>query len=218
MFFRRPDRRAWLLVLIATYALPQAKDDPANALRELQSLDPDTTLAGRESIKRLGPRAAPIVPAIVEMLKWPNPYSRANAALALGEIGDPAQSAVPTIIQLLNDPNTDIRGTAAEALGAIGPAARDAVPALTNQLLTDHENRDSAAAALGDIGPAAAAAVPALIEEMCLDDKSGTQLQYQVSALPALGRIGPVAVAALTQTMKEAKCFDVEAPLKALTK
>lgn len=106
-------------------------------------------------IERCGPRAAGVVPALVEELRAETdpPYCAAAALEALGAIGPAAKGAVPAVAALLAKPDDDWRIPAAVCLGQIGPAAKDAVPAL--QKLRTEPNpavRLAAAFALARIG------------------------------------------------------------------
>jgi HEAT repeat protein len=77
---------------------------------------------------------------------------RANAAEALGQMGEGAKDAASTLIQLLQDQDQDVRYFAAGALGMIGEGAQDAVPALIQALQDQNRDvRDSAARALEKI-------------------------------------------------------------------
>jgi len=60
---------------------------------------------------------APAVPALIVATKAPAPYARANAAFALGKIGD--RQAVGPLIELLADRDAAVRGWALTSLVAI---------------------------------------------------------------------------------------------------
>jgi len=82
-----------------------------------------------------------------------DPSSRAEAARALGSIGD--TRSVDPLIHSLKDPDRSVRFTAAESLGRIGDAR--AVQELSDALADkDWYVRLHAATALGDIGNAGA--------------------------------------------------------------
>jgi HEAT repeat protein len=78
---------------------------------------------------------------------------RANAAMALQQIGRDARTAVPALIARLRDDDWNVRQHAAKALGAIGPEAAAAIPAL-EKAAKDEYLRSAANEALAQIqGP-----------------------------------------------------------------
>ena len=74
-----------------------------------------------ELIRKAGPGAAVVVPALIERLKDENNRVRGLAAIALGEIGPLAQAAVPALRETLKDEYSNVREAAAEALKKITP-------------------------------------------------------------------------------------------------
>ena len=126
------------------------------------------------------------MPYLLQVLKQ-SPKVRAEAALALGEIGDP--SAVPGMVEAIDPAAADRDGHEANrrlatALGAL--RAREAVPAL--QKLTasrDGFTQVAAVDALGQIGDPAG--VDALAEVVRSPEAEPVTVQH---ALLALGRIG----------------------------
>jgi len=105
----------------------------------------------------------PVVPALVEALKYKNEDVRQLAAEALGKIGPEAKEAIPALIEALKDKNEQVRQYAAGALYSIGPEAKEAIPALI-EALKDKVVRQYAADALGSIGPEAKEATGPLLE------------------------------------------------------
>jgi hypothetical protein len=101
----------------------------ADLERLLRDPDPAKQVQGAFGLSRLGAKAQPAVPALIEALKK-DALVRQNAALALGRIGPEAKEAVPALIDALRDSDWTVRRQAALALGQIGPEARQAVPAL----------------------------------------------------------------------------------------
>lgn len=93
------------------------------------------------------------VPALIQALKNPQENIRANAALAIGQIGTEASAAIPALIGLLDDKSNVVQINVAYALGQMGWMAEAALPALSDRL--EDENRAviaSAANAIGQIG------------------------------------------------------------------
>jgi HEAT repeat protein len=126
------------------------------------------------------------VPALVEVLKQA-PRARAQAALALGEIGDPAavQPLVAAIDGTSRDRDVlDANRFIADALGAL--RAREAVPALQSLAGSpDGYVQVAAVDALGRIGdPAAVDTLVSMVENPQVEPFTARK------ALLALGRIG----------------------------
>jgi HEAT repeat protein len=103
---------------------------------------------------------------LAEFLSAQDADARADAVLALGQLGPQAAEALPAIEIALVDESSDIRHSAAWALGNMGEeqGAR-AVPPLTAVLETDPDAdvRAQAAWALGQMGIAAEPAADALL-------------------------------------------------------
>jgi HEAT repeat protein len=185
------------VVLFAiTLATPDAaaQDDPSptidTSILSLAHPDPKAREAAPRALGRIGPAAAPAVPALADALTDPDQAVRLSAASALGWIGPAAAPAVPALIEVLADPDQRVRGIASGALGLIGPPA---VPALANALADpDQQVRAYAALALREIGPAAAPAVPALADALTDPDKG-----VRASAALALQMMGPAAAPAM---------------------
>src|SRR5262249_11958293 len=113
----------------------------------------------------IGPRSAPAVPQLAELLKKGQGEAvREAAALALGKLGKKARGAVTDLIQVLQ---SDCKGTLASrvawALGAIGCADDDVRSALTTLWLSPGEaSKGQAAVALCRIGCDAPGLLPYL--------------------------------------------------------
>lgn len=120
---------------------------------------------------------------------------RAQAALALAELGPAAREAGEALTAALRDPAPDVRCAAVAALGAIVPDGKAAVEGLARSL-TDEDwfVRLSAAQALQNFGPKAAAAAPALIQATKPNDfvKDFRPVRCG-AAMIALSRIDPTA-------------------------
>jgi HEAT repeat protein len=61
------------------------------------------------------------IPDLIDGLGDSEQAVRAEAAVALGQMGPLAREAVPTLTKLLNDPALRVRDAAAEALKKIAP-------------------------------------------------------------------------------------------------
>jgi HEAT repeat protein len=167
-----PALLAVLGAILTCRAQPKAPD-PAALVLKLRG--PDATASGDASLEliRLG---EPATPALVELLRDPDPALRALAARTFWGMGARAGGgAVVPLAEALADPEVSVRVSAAMALDNMGPAAAAAVPALIKALRDpDAKVRPWAARALGSIGPAAEAAVPALQKAARLDGVQGS--------------------------------------------
>lgn len=137
----------------------------------------------------LGPGAAGAVRVLVSALQ--DAGVRADAAHALGGIGEAAVEAVPALAEGLKAGDAEFRAACAGALAGIGPKARDASPALRAALADiEPDVRSAAARALGALG--ATDAVAELIALARSDDQD-----VRSSAIAALGDLGPPAAEAV---------------------
>jgi HEAT repeat protein len=112
--------------------------------------------------------AAPIVPALIELLRVRDTEQARLAMSALAMIGLPA---IGPLIQIAHGNDAlYVRRRAIEALGRIGPPAKAIIPLLVKLLGDDSVAiRITAAEGLGRMGPDAAVAIPAL--ESLLGDR-----------------------------------------------
>ncbi len=113
---------------------PKIVDRVANALQE-----PELRHYATRLLFRMGPEAAPAVPALVEALKQeaatPDDVAfRVEVQLALAAIGTEAAPAVPELVKSLASDDREIRGTACYALGKIGPDASAALAELEQRV------------------------------------------------------------------------------------
>gem|GEM_PF-1573908 len=129
------------------------------------------------------------------VLSGPNPLLRADAARALGRLGDKAKPAAPALVKALGDIDPLVRRAAALALGEIG-AAESHAAALHAAMADRNETvRRAAVEAIVKAGPAG---VPALVKLLERDDaamnlatvRALVRLQWKPDAasLPALLR------------------------------
>lgn len=122
---------------------------------------------------------APAVPFFIESLESSSPHLRANAAMALGKIGD--QRATLSLISALRDENWRVRSNAAFAFEVLKePAAREPL------LLALEDNnvnvRNGAAIALASIGG------PRVLDRLIEHLKNDAAARPDVAI--ALGRLG----------------------------
>jgi len=120
---------------------------------------------------------------------------RAQAALALAELGPAAREAEAALAQALRDPDPDVRVAAVLALGAIVPDGKAAVDGLA-RALTDEDwfVRLNSAQALQKFGPKAASAAPALVQAVKPNDMIKDFRPVRCgAAMVALSRVDPAA-------------------------
>jgi hypothetical protein len=116
--------------------------------------------AAAAALARIGPAAAPAVPALRRAVGHRDAVVRERALDALKAVGE---SPVADLVLALNDGDADRAVWAAGVLGKMGPDATNAVPALAAALdSVDARVLRAAVGALGAIGRNAVPAVPAL--------------------------------------------------------
>jgi HEAT repeat protein len=70
-----------------------------------------TRFYAARALSKLGPAAAPAVPALIDVLEHDRDYGvRGSAAAALGAIGPPAHKAMPALRRAAGNPNTPFSG------------------------------------------------------------------------------------------------------------
>jgi HEAT repeat protein len=121
----------------------------------LRDQDPEVRQSACVEIGKIGPRAAPAIPALIEQLMEEKGGLRHGPAEALGRIG--ATAVAPLLERLRREP--DAEDSIFLALERMGPEAEPAIPMLLDAL--KDQDRHGASRALGRIGPRA---VPALLE------------------------------------------------------
>jgi len=144
-------------------AAPPAPAPPPEVSPEVAALLRDLCGPDRQKIERAKDRlagiGAPVLPALIYLLKQAPPTDRARVTMVLVRIGP---EAVPPLVGMFSEGDTSHMASACVALAQFG---RDAVPALVEALKTGNDNtRYMAAETLGDIGPEAADAAAALAQ------------------------------------------------------
>ena len=197
-----------------------AQDDSAAAPAPLY--DGRTLAEWRDRIQNLDfddPAIGDDVPgllAIVEDTQAPW-FSRRQAAITLGRIGEPAAEAVPVLIRLLDergetaDESTEL--WALKALARFGPVAESAAPMLVEILNDESEDefpRIAAIETLGRIGPQRAEVLPALIGVIRLVlqsevEEHSPELQRAVAAVEMLELFGGNAASAVPVLIQAAR-------------
>ena len=208
---------------------PTTPDRRVAAALELWRRDePKARLDALRRLKRLGPRAASAVPALVRGLSDREPRVRKATADVLHQIGPEAHPAVPALVAALADADRDVRTAAAYALVTTRPGP-EILPSLTAhlrlpperrclqaiyslqslgapavplliELLHDREPsvRYVAGYTLAGIGPAARSSIPDLIETLRLPDRAARE-----SVAKTLAVAGPEAVKPVIRALRE---------------
>jgi HEAT repeat protein len=168
----------------------------------------------RQQIQRLDftdPSRGKFVTGLMEIVADPDVpwYSRRQASLTLGRMGDAAEPAISLLESLLADERPDAatcpQSWAAKALGLMGPLAAPTTETLVKVLWSETAGdlaRLSAIDALSRIGTAHPHAIPALIE---LLDRPVGHSDFQLTrsaACEAIKFVGPAASPAIPRLLR----------------
>jgi len=115
---------------VMALALALKNADEKQDLDQIVSRDECCGLA----LARIGERAGPAVPTLVQALASKSERKRIAATVALAGIGPAAKGATAALIRLLEDKSYNVRFSAMSALARIGPDAKAAVPSLIDAL------------------------------------------------------------------------------------
>ncbi len=174
-------------------------------IEQLESPDPAVRYHMAWTLRRLGNRAEPARPALVQRTADPIEDVRKAAYGTLHQLGVPAEM-VPKITQHLQHDDEAVRLDAAYALYWL-PAQPAALPDYLVALRDEKSTIQNAGAeAIGKLGPAAAPAVPELIQQIQAiepDQLNQMGVILDQGPLKALGRIGEPAVAPLSQLLSD---------------
>lgn len=126
-------------------------------------------------------------------LRDPSSLVRAQAALALAELGPAAREAEAALTQASRDPDPEVRYAAVVALGAIVPEGKAAIDGMARALVDDDWFvRLAAAQALQNLGERAKPAIPALVDALGARDPIKDFRPVRCgAAMVALSRIDP---------------------------
>jgi HEAT repeat protein len=166
------------------------------ALSELLK-SPDTTIRvkARNILIRIGSSA---IPAVIPLLRHPDPTIRSMAASILGAYRKHAAALAPHLTFLLKDDALSVRLASASALVSLDEATEGVVATLKDLSMTGpSEIRWNAIGTLARAGPRARGAVPLFITIL-----KGSDLQTQLAAAYAIGDlrdVTPAAIAALIE-------------------
>jgi len=186
-FTRAPDIAVWILSRVGTSAEPAMPE----LLRALTG--GRQGLFSAEALSNIG---KPAVPGLVKILEKSEPEAQANAAHALGLIGERAKPAIPALIKSLQNSNPLVRSSVIPALVDVNPKDQKVLDALVKALDDEHFGvRHKAARALGKAGPSETA-VAALKKAL-----SDSRREVKRAAALSLGNIGKAAIPVLTKAL-----------------
>lgn len=173
-------------------------------------------------IKKLGPKAAGAVDALVDAANGADAMQQADIYLALAAIGPSAAPATDVLAKSLKSDDDHVRHAAIFALRQIGPGATEAVPQLVS-MLGDQDSMVALASAwalaaiAGSDGGVASKVAPVLAQGLVSADERA-QLE-SVDAIVALGPGGASAAPILKKLAEEDDSESVrEAAAEALKK
>lgn len=186
-----------------------ARADGVPLERLLAAPEPSARWAAAWSAGRGGSSGAALRGALAAALRTdPSASVRAEAAVALGAMGDGARAAMPALFDALADPSEAVRHAAARALAALGPAALDQ-PRLVAALDSPDDFVSAFAAwSLGNMGPAAREAVPALVKALSREETNAV-------VAGALARLGPAAAEAVPALVEALRSEDADRRFRA---
>jgi HEAT repeat protein/lysophospholipase L1-like esterase len=188
---------------LAAQGLEASAATAPRLVEALRTDDARVRTAAAWGLARIGPAAKEALGELTRALREdPSPSVRAEAARALGALGEAAnQTAVAPLFEALGDLSETVRWRAAQALSKTTLRAPEHVPVLSARLASpDPYVRGFAAWTLGSMGDAARDAIPALIAALEQDDsfaRSGPAL-----ALAKMGAVAKEAVPALLEGLK----------------
>jgi HEAT repeat protein len=166
-----------------------------HAIEALQ--DPERRVRALQVLGRIGPEAAPAVPALTELLKSEDANTRTEALYVLASIGPGAKAAVGPISENLAVSDPKVQQVAAYALGKIGADARESAAALRKLVASEDELvRLTAIWALLQIGPRTDDLVKAALPVLT-DALKHKRDFVRIEAAMALGDLGKSATDAL---------------------
>jgi HEAT repeat protein len=166
----------------------------------LKSDDEAVRFRSAKTLARIGRKAAPAVPRLIELLNDPKTLVQSAAIEALAAIGPEAKAAVAELAKKVEGEDVNLGREAARALRGFGPAAGPAVPSLAKALESNDQNFCiDAANALAAIGPEAVGAIEAISKNL---NAANTRREERLALLQATASIGPPAKVAIPSVTK----------------
>ena len=192
-----------LIEEIKGVAVSRGKEAVPNLTKALAY--PKIRLHVAEVLGRIGPDAAPAVPALIESLSDTRPEVRAEILYALGSIGPASKAAVPLAIKALDDEHPSVRYAAVYALGRIAEGSDEVRTALKDHIGSDDPFFCTTCAwALVRIDPTdpetVKQALPLLTEAV-----NHEETFVRIEAISTLGLLGAKAKSALPELRRAAQ-------------
>lgn len=133
-----------------------------------------------ETLARMG---TPAIPAILALMKDPDPWARRIAVIAAKEMGVNAKETFPALVEALKDNDASVVAYATEAIAAVERDPARAVPVLI-KVLREPNPSEETAVALGSYGSAADQAIPLLLR--CITPNHRPSYRVSISALMSI--------------------------------
>jgi len=137
-----------------------------------------------------------------ESLPW---FTRRQAALQLGRVGEPAKAAIPVMETYINSTDRDEALFSLKSLALFGTQASHMTPAVVPIVLDEsrsHLERISAMETLGRIGRDHELSAPTLIRMMQLPESDQQNTELRLAAAECLWMLGPNAMPALPELLR----------------
>lgn len=149
----------------------------------LKHTDPLTQARAARSLRRMGIRARPALPALIRALKDDDEEVRLEVIKALGIVSRENGVAVPALLETIHANRGATQKAAFDALAEIATQAKAAVPDLL-AFLEDDNLRRGALSVLERMGSEAREAIPGLVTTL-----NAAEPEYRLTAARALGKI-----------------------------
>jgi HEAT repeat protein len=175
-------------------------------VKELESGDAQRIGEAMLALEALGPKAAPVVPQLAQLLERDNPDNRRHILSIFRAIGPGSKPALPAIRAKLFHDDFHTQYWACRAVGAIGAEAIEAAPDLRQLLRPNYtaSARRNAAIALGLLGSNLdERSVDALVTT--LRDRIHPVREEAARALGRLGKAGRSAIPELRIALVDGK-------------
>lgn len=188
----------------ALAALPRLTDPPAAAVRTAARLlrQPQVQRCATTALQALGPRAAPALPLLRELLGGPDSALAWQVVALIGSIGPAAADAVPSLVEFALADADLVSNLYVIGQSLVSTSPARALPLLLAAFTKDRERAADAiwpsTAILQGMGPAAAVELPFFMA--ALDDPSPA---VRWNTLRVLGSFGPKALPALPLVLRQ---------------